>query len=122
MTNYPDLPSSELIKSALLDALLYEDDQWLWEPVWGLNSTHPGVTVEAKVAVVRVVVQELLDEGLVSLYLSPGWPTEGVLPLTSAEIATLAGDSAVWSDPTTAAMLVQIKLTNRNDAELFVVR
>ena len=117
MTNYPEFPSSELIKSALLDALRYEDDQWLWEPVWVLNSSHPGVSTDAKIKAVRVVVQELLDEGLVSLYLSAGWPTEGVRPLTSAEMVTVAGDSAVWSDPTVAAMLVQIKLMNRNHAE-----
>jgi hypothetical protein len=47
-----DSPDSESVEASLIGALTYEDDQWLWEPVWVLNTSHPDFPVAEKVGLV----------------------------------------------------------------------
>ena len=61
------LPSHETVQQELLHLLRYEDDQWLWEPVWELNTSYPDSPLVEKVALVRQVVEQLEAAGLVEL-------------------------------------------------------
>ena len=107
------LPDVDEVRNALLDALRYEGDQWLWEPVWVLNGSHPGSALDAKISLVQRVILALIDERLVELWLSPGWPVNPTVRLATDRWTELVGDSAAWSDPEHAALLVQVRLVKQ---------
>ena len=82
----------------LLDALRFEDDQGLWEIVWGLNSISPETPRDRKIQLAREVVFALLDEGRIELR-SVVWTESAGPPLTEVEIAQLRHDDVPWYDP-----------------------
>ena len=85
---------------------LAEDDQGLWEIVWGLNATHPEAPLDAKIRLARHAVALLTDE----TKLWRGDPLDpGSAPLTFAEARVLAGDDAAWHDPANASLVVWIR-------------
>jgi hypothetical protein len=104
------LPDRAVVRDRLLDALQYEDDQWLWEVVWWMNVDYPHLKLQEKIVLARAVVTDLLAEGVVELRISAGWPQSADIEPTVAQRAAIMAEDAAWFDPEHADLLVQIRL------------
>lgn len=104
------LPSESAVRTSLLDSLCYEDDQWLWEPVWQLNDSNPDVAIALKTEFVKRVVRGLLDDKSVELWASPGWPDNADRRLDERGEMDVWADANAWQDPDHATVLIQIRL------------
>ena len=76
-----DSPTPETVEADLIDALTYEDDHWLWEPIWILSGRYPNLTESEKVGLARQVVLGLAQQQRVTLWKGQ-WPDGSVEPLT----------------------------------------
>jgi hypothetical protein len=101
------LPEPAEVRAYLLDALHFEDDQGLWEPVWWLNTRSPDLDRASKVSLVRSVVLSLLEEGLIELRRTTSPPDEGT-PVTRDELDRLRSGDPPWYDPERTDLLVTI--------------
>jgi hypothetical protein len=97
-------PTPESVEADLIDALTYEDDQWLWEPVWVLKNKHPDLPEAAKVG--------LADQRRVTLWRGQ-WPGGIVEPLSEADRDRIAVEEAPWSDPESTDLLVIIQIASK---------
>jgi hypothetical protein len=95
-------------ESNLLDALRFEDDQWLWEVVWALNGRFPLHSLAERVAVAREVVLRLYRRGDVELWRGL-WPDGAAEPLGPEAVGALAVEDLPWRDPEHAGILVVIR-------------
>jgi hypothetical protein len=96
------------VESNLLDALRFEDDQWLWEVVWALNGRFPLRPLPEKVAVAREVVLRLCQRGDVELWRGL-WPDGATEPLGPEAVNALTIEDLPWHDPEHAGTLVVIR-------------
>jgi hypothetical protein len=87
--------------------LEHEGDQGLWEIVWSLNHTHPGASVESKVALAREVVFALVDQNRVIMRTAP-WPAPPATgtALSVTELERLREEDEPWCDPSSVSDLV----------------
>jgi hypothetical protein len=104
------LPSQDEVIERLLDALRYEDDQWLWEIVWVMNTNHPDAPNADKVALARQVVLGLAKGQIVELWRGE-WPNGAVALVNDEELERLQVEDPPWFDPEDADLLVVIRLS-----------
>ena len=109
-----DPPNPESVEADLVDALTHEDDQWLWEPVWVLNSRYPDLPESEKVGLARHVVLGLAEQQRVTLWRGQ-WPGGIVEPLTEADRQRIEGEDAPWTDPEGTDLLVVIQIASMSD-------
>ncbi len=102
-------PTAGSVEADLLDALTYEDDQWLWEPVWILNSKYPAFPTPEKIALARRVVLGLAAQSRVTLWRGQ-WPSGISGSLSDEDIERITVEDAPWSDPESTDLLIIIQL------------
>jgi hypothetical protein len=104
-----DSPTPETVEADLFDVLTYEDDQWLWEPVWLLNGKYPNLPESEKVGLARQVVLGLAEQQRVTLWRGQ-WPGGIVEPLNEVDRQRIEGEEAPWTDPegTDLQVIIQI--------------
>ena len=107
-----DGPTSESVKADLLEALTFEDDQWLWEPVWAINAKYPELQVAEKVGLARQVVLGLADQRRVTLWRGL-WPGGTVEPLSEPDRFRIAVEEPPWYDPEATDLLVVIQIASK---------
>jgi hypothetical protein len=107
-----DLPTPESVQADLVDALTYEDDQWLWEPVWVLNAHYPDFPVVDKVGLVRRVVLGLANQGRLTLW-KGDWTTGAAVPLSDPDRLRIEVEDAPWHDPQETDLAVVIRITSQ---------
>jgi hypothetical protein len=105
-------PTVGSVETDLIDALTHEDDQWLWEPVWSLNSKYPAFPTAEKVALVRRVVLGLVAQKRVTLWQGQ-WPSGISGPLSTQGIERIAVEDPPWSDPEGTDLRVIVQLAER---------
>ena len=109
---------AEFVRADILDRVLHEGDQGLWETVWVLNSGEHETPVTDKVVLSRQVTFELLGQGRIELW-EGSWPGGPTRRLTDSQIAGLEVDDAPWHDPESAKLLVWVvapAVANRPEA------
>jgi hypothetical protein len=102
-------PTADSVEIDLIDALTYEDDKWLWEPVRTLNNKYPYIRTTEKVGLARQVVLRLAEQKRVTLWRGQ-WPSGISGPLSKADRERIAVEDSPWSDPEGTDLLVIIQL------------
>jgi hypothetical protein len=119
-----ELPTSDAVKADLVEALTHEDDQWLWEPVWRLNTEYPdtpraaqvgnfsdhlwGVSGDRRQGLVCEVVLGLESQHRVTLWQGQ-WPSGPTQPLSGENHQRILSEDAPWVDPEGTDLLVIIR-------------
>jgi hypothetical protein len=101
------LPLPSVLEGRLLEDLIFEDDQWLWEIVWRLNADFPQVDIAEKVSLAKEVTWKLFEEGQVVL-LRGQWPSGPTRALEEKELDMLREQTLPWLDPEHSEILVVI--------------
>jgi hypothetical protein len=103
------LPTPESVEADLIDALTFEDDQWLWEPVWNLTSKYPELTESEKVALARQAVLGLAERGRVTLWRAQ-WADGIIGPLSDSDRDRIRTEIPPWtaSESTDLQVIIQI--------------
>ena len=107
-------PTPDSVEADLIDALTYEDDQWLWEPVWRLNGKYPDIPIADKVGVARQVVLGLAADERVILWRGE-WPGGIAGPLGKEELERISTEDSPWSDPEGTDLRVIVQLATNPD-------
>jgi len=104
-----DSPTPGPVEADLVDALTYEDDQWLWEPVWNLNAKYSAFPTAEKIVLARRVVPGLAAARRVTLWRGQ-WPSGISGPLSTSDIERITVEDPPWSNPEGTDLLVIIRL------------
>jgi hypothetical protein len=95
MTNTP-INEARLREEVLSDG--EGDYTGLYEIVWSLNTKHPGLDRNLKVAAARAVMADLLRDGRVSLYRTV-WASNRYDRVSQSEALSALDAPAAWADP-----------------------